>query len=1601
MLARIALKATCLLLLIFSGFSSKAQLHADFAATPLSSCAPAIIQFYDSSTGNPTSWTWDLGNGTTSFQQNPSATYFNPGVYSVKLVIKDAWGSDSITKTKYITVNALPTVAFTSNTTTGCYPLDVQFADQSLAGSGTVAKWEWDFGDGFTSSDKNPVHTYTGSGNFNVTLRITNSNGCTKTLAKTQYITITNGVLANYTTGSLSSCKPPLTINFQNTSTGTGTLNYAWSFGDGTYSTLPNPSHIYTTSGSYTVQLITSNNIGCADTLVQSNAISVGSVNAAVAFADSACQNSIVTFKNTSSPAASSVLWSFGDNTTSTVSTPSKTYTIPGTYTVKLMANFGACKDSASKSIVISPQPVVLFSTNDTASCKFPFTVNFNNQSANGVSYKWSFGDNTTSTLQLPSHTYNAAGNFTVTLVVTNANGCMDTLVKTAYIKIQPPAISTINAPDSSCAPFTKTFVAKVSSSDSITNYLWDFGDGNTSNQVSPSHTYTALGSFTVSLTITTIGGCTATKTIKNGIVTTTAPDVAFSVSPRNTCAKGLVNYYDSSIGTSTKWLWAFGDGSTSTIHFPSHIYNDTGIFNIQLIAWNRGCPDTLKIDSMVHISPPIAKFKVDFTCTLPFDRTFTDQSIGADQWNWDFGDGSTSTQQSPKHTYADTGTYTIALTVYNNLTGCDFTTSKTLKVVDPKAIFFASDTIICKGTAIKLTDPQGWPGNVTSYTWNFGDATGTPVSTVNNISHTYTSSGLYTNTLIITDVLGCKDTLKKVNYIRVNGPTAKFAVPATASCSFTTVNFLDSSSSDGTHPIQTWVWNYGDGTKDTLTSGPFSHTYKVAGNYTVWLKTFDSQGCVDSVKLPTTLIISKPTVAFISSDTLSCPNKPVSIVNRSSGVNLTYVWNFGDNATSTSINPTHTYINDGIYDIKLVATDKYGCKDSLTKPSYVSIKIPVANFSMSDSIGTCPPLLVRFTNLSANADTIKWDFGDGSTSTIDTPTHFYTYPGIYTVKLDIKGFGGCTSHVEKKITILGPTGTFAYTPLTGCIPVKIDFNATTQNTSSIIWDFNDGVTLTTTKDSTTHIYDHSGSYLPRIILSDSKGCHVPIIGKDSLKIYAATAKFGFNAKTFCDSGMISFTDSSFSNDNITAYTWNFGDGSSSNLKNPTHQYATPGMHYPSLTVATQTGCINSMTAPLGVKVIPSPKAGILTSGNGCAPLNANFNGQLLLPDTSAIAWNWDFGNGSTSTLQNPSQQSYTNAGVYKIKLRILNSTGCSDTTSKIIEAYAVPVVDAGKDFTICEKQGQSLNPTGADTYSWSPVNGLSCSNCTSPVATPASETKYYVTGATTHGCTAKDSIDIKVKYPFTMTYGNSDSLCRGGSRTFHANGAATYAWSPSRGLSSTTSANPVAQPDSTTTYQVIGTDDLGCFKDTGYIKLKIFQIPTVDAGPDKTINVGQSLDLVPTISDDVIDVKWYPTGSVSRNFYPGITVKPNQTTEYTVEVKNQGGCTMSDRVSVFVVCNGANVFIPNTFSPNDDGVNDIFYPRGTGLFSIKSFRVFNRWGEVMYEKHDFMPNNAAYGWDGTFKGVKLSSDVYVYTVDIVCDNNSVLTFNGNIALVR
>lgn len=1506
----------CLLLII--GSRVYAQPVVGFTSNTESGCSPILVNFTDQSTGNPVQWKWDLGNGTISYLQNPAVTYFIPGIYTVKLIVKNSLGEDSLVKVNHISVYGPPVLNFAAPVTVGCNALQVQFTDQSTSNAGSINSWNWDFGDGVLSNIQNPSHTYNQIGTYNVTLKAATSKGCVTTLVKPAYIKL-NAVKAGFSNKVLATCSPTI-INFQNNATGNGNLQYQWFFGNGDSSNLINPVYNFRTAGNYAVKLFVRNQFGCVDS-IQKNVLVMAAVSAA-------------------------------------------------------------------------------FVANQTIGCKAPLTVNFTSQQLAGNTYSWRFGKTAISTAANPNFTFTDTGYYSINLIIRNTNGCVDSVKKINYIKIKKPVVNFINLPDSGCSPFAKTILTEVNSVDSVLTYLWNFGNGNTSTAVEPTHAFNNSGYQDISLITKTVLGCRDTILLENAIKVNTKPVANFKADIRNTCGKTNIQFTDLSTGGATQWLWSFGDNSESTDQHPQHVYKDTGFMNVQLVVLNGGCMDTVIFEKYIYIKPAVAKFTTNFTCANPFERNFNNYSKGADYWIWNFGDGTSSTQHSPSHIYSDTGEYSISLEAFNNTTGCSYLQTKKIKIVKLQPDFSVLNTTVCKGGEVMFTANIN-PAEVSRYIWDFGDGT-VQQSTFNTINYSYSQPGAYDVKLVVLNLINCRDTVIKPMFIKVGGPTAKFGASVSKSCTNVPVIFYDSSMLAGMGNIQNWNWNYGDGISETLSTAVSQHSYANPGGFYVSLKVTDNNGCTDSVKLGYPISITKIDPRFFSTDTLTCTDKLIRFICPYSIPGIYYRWDFGDGNISFLQQPQHAYATPGNYNIKLVIGIVGGCVDSTIKPSFINIENPVANFLMSDSFKTCPPLVIQFTNTSANAIDEQWDFGDGSSTITNNPSHFYTYPGTYTVTLTTKGRGGCSSQMRKKVVVNGPSGSLSYTTFNFCNPVQVNFKAHTVDAISYVWDFNDGNIVTNLDSIISHTYSSAGFYLPKIMLIDDYGCKVPITGLDTIKSVKITASFNFNDTLNCNTGNILFNNNSSSNENIINYNWNFGDGTTLlNIANPTHSFTAAGVYYPKLIVQSQNGCIDSFVSATPVKITVSPKIKMMAPASGCTPLTANFSAQLQSIDTSAIHWYWSFGNNITSTLQNPMQQLYSSPGAYLVQLTATNSSGCSSTVDTMLNAFAIPSFIVSNDSTICKGQAINLQAAGTGIFNWSPAAGLSCTNCATQIVKPDFNTTYVVTATNQQGCSKLDSVKISVKQPFAMPHSNSTVLCKGQSKSIFATDANYYQWSPSAGLNNSTISNPIAAPDSSTIYRVIGKDNAGCFSDTAFVNVQVVLQPTVEAGADKKINLGAAIDLVPVFSVDVTQIFWTPTDEIFRNSSSAVTVKPLQTTEYTIEVKNAAGCMASDKVKVFVVNMDVDIFLPNTFSPNGDGMNDVFYPRSSTSVKIARFKIFNKIGMPVFEKNNIYTNETAGGWDGTFKGVKMEPDVYLYIVEYVDYTGKAFASKGNIALLR
>jgi gliding motility-associated-like protein len=1417
---------------------------ADFTAATVSGCSPLVVNFSDASTGNPTSWFWDFGNGATSTLKNPSTTYFIPGPYTIILTVTNASGFHTTTKQQFVRVYDKPIVLLTGNDSLGCYPFPVSFTDLSIPSIGTTnTSWIWDFGDGGQSTSQSPLNTYLNSGNYTVSLKVTNDKGCFNTFTKPAYIRINGGVKADFNFSYPAVCRTPVTVSFSNLSTGPGILSYQWLFGDGGNSTLPSPPHTYTAPGTYTVTLITRSSSGCVDTVRMNNVFDFKDIITSFTAPDSVCVDEAVNILNTSSATAVNTSWSFGNGNTSTSANGSTSYAIPGTYTIRLLQSYGNCSDSTSKTIKVRPRPVAGFNVDKPGFCQVPATVNFSNTSSGGVSYQWLFGDGGSSNAQNPSHTYTSFGNYEAILVVTNSIGCTDSSKRT--ISVGKPVISLNSLPGEGCIPYGVNFSASISSPEPVVSYLWNFGNGVTSTATNPSYTYTTQGTYTVSLAVTTVSGCTETYSMPAAVRVGTKPNVNFAVTPREVCAFRPVVFTNQTTGGGTEYLWSFGDGGNSTLSNPTHEYGDTGIFNVTLYVKNNGCRDSLKIDSIVKIKPPIAKFVESNTCADKLNVTFTNHSIGAITWHWNFGDGNTSTQQNTVHRYAAYGIYTVTLTVTNDT--CSHQMVRTIRIENSAPDFKANVTSACKGSTINFAADTTNMAQIVSYDWDFGyggaSGNGRTVSTI------YPRAGIYTVSLTTTDLAGCKSTTTKPQYIRITGPTAGFIATNNNGCRNLTATFTDASQADGSN-IVSWQWNFGDGTIVTNNSAAsIQHLYSQPGSFPVSLILSDAGGCVDTITKPAFVNVSNIKADFISADTVSCPGATIRFTNQSSASSaFVSHWQFGDGDTSTQNNPVTTYNSDGLYTVKLKIADALGCTDSLTRLNYVSIKSPVAKYTVSDSISACTPFQVRFTNASTYYTGFSWDLG-GGTSSLANPIQYYNQPGTYQTQLIVTSPGGCKDTATQTITVNDVrNASINYLPLNGCKPLTVDVNSIAPKNMSYIWDFGDGTILTSNDTSTQHVYNFFGDFVPKLILTDASGCVIPVTGPDTIRIKGATAKFAVDKKLLCDSGLVRFLDSTTFNNPIISYEWNFGDGTTSTQPTVTHYYNQPGLYPVSVNVLTQNNCVDTFRMSVPVKVVQSPDIRIAGDSVICVGEDMTHLGEFNRIDTSSTRWAWSFPNGKTADVRLPQKQVYTLAGNFVVRTTVINSSGCIDTASKNIRVNPLPRVELPALLTT--RTGTPIKiPAeyfgGPVSYNWTHPESLDCYTCPEPIASPKFDTKYEVNFVDANGC-----------------------------------------------------------------------------RNRGEIKIVVF-------------------------------------------------------------------------------CNNDNVFVPNTFSPNGDGSNDIFYVRGKGLNRVKTLRILNRWGQVVYEKFDFGVNDASAGWDGKFRGAKPVPDVYVYQMEVWCDNSTVVRFDGNVALIQ
>jgi PKD repeat protein len=942
--------------LLFLNYDVNAQsVDADFTFNQ--NCD--TVYFFGEAIINPPGWTtidslsWDFGDGvidtiTNQLFDPKMHIYSNEGSYTVQLTLW--YDNPALTATKSGTVNYyIPTAAF-----------DIfQFCDsinlfnKSTTG-GSIDSIYWNItGNGVdeTIKDTSPgsfdtTFTFPVTGSFNVLMKVFEG-GCWDTIShNVDYFEVTPDFEATY------KCD---TIDFKNTSTPLADIDSVlWIFGDGNQGLSKlypfDTTYLYSVSDSATfiAKMITYSIYGCSDTAFDTIYIEhpvAGFVS------DTACFGYETSFTDTTWHPVIDVTWDwlFDDGGTSTVQNPQYTFPTPGIHSATLTVENGiGCIDDTTQTVFVDSVPKPEFGFNAVCFGDTTFFTNLTDtlDIFDSLSWEWHFGDpasglNDTSYLFEPGHVFTDQGSFDVTLFVKNNHGCIDSVTYEVEVDSVPEAnFSFQDISVGSVAQFTDL---SNNHGYPFKSYLWDFGDGTTSNIMGDvTHTYDTVGKLQVCLTVTQYNssfGVGCSDIYCDSIEVTTRPladfDYIFNLTQNN------AQFTDKSVppeGVGLKeWYWNFGDTTTmddtSTLQNPYYSYPDTGYYNVylQVTDSNGGVKDTTK---QIYIgSAVIAKFMYSDVCfgdsVYFYDESYSPVEANIIKWQWDFGDGTdstyTDTLEYVSHFYDTTGVYNVSLVITTNYWGDTIrdTTFNTVYVHHLPIAEFDSVNA-CKGVQMQFFDLSSCIDTLTSWLWDFDDGS---TSDNQNPYHLYADTGIYDVKLTTWSQFGCTDTITRKCVVSY-APIVTFQVEN--NCLNSPARFIPVYDSTFTK-ITSWEWNFGDPISDTAnpntsTEPNPSHIYSVISNYQVTM-TAASYGCPKTVS-KSFLVYPIPYSEFDLSENYDGVQGKTIFTNESIYAK-SYLWDFGNGNTSTIENPIEVYEEDSLYTVTLISYNEYGCSDT------------------------------------------------------------------------------------------------------------------------------------------------------------------------------------------------------------------------------------------------------------------------------------------------------------------------------------------------------------------------------------------------------------------------------------------------------------------------------------------------------------------------------------------------------------------------------------------------------------------------------------------------------------------------------------------------
>jgi len=1246
------------------------------------------------------------------------------------------------------------------------------------------------------------------------------------------------------------------------------------------------------------------------------------------------------------------------------------------------------------------------------------------------TSYFWDFGDNDTSDKQNPQHAYVQPGDYEA-ILYDEQNG---TRIGSVSIKVyEDITIEIIADTLGGCDPFEVNFIADIVRDPDIeiVSYLWSFGDGQSSNAESPSVEYGNEGLFTVSVEVTTsIGECDKTIRVED-LITVEELTVFFQSDTYVACeAPGKFLFKNNSDNESNyTYNWDFGNGETSTMYNPDSITYDTpGIYDIVLTVDN-GSVCVQSFIQRVTIGSEVASSSdaPEVACIGDTIRVTPLSSENTNNWNFD-GDIRVLSNTDDEFVFIpnEYGEVIVILNAFNDV-GCNSISRDTISI-DPNALFIVVPEGACAGeTEITLSASiQDYP----TYIWNDSINGGPEIDLFVDIPE---RDSFYINlqeeiiqSLTVISDNGCVAT-EEIAFLSTP-PEAYFIPNRVRGCAPLSVTFTDFSNS--TEPIIHAGWDYNDGQyEEHVGEQSNTHIFEEPGDYFVKLDIANEVNCIDTSKGVWIKVIE------CQPDVMGIPGLPGAgeVFTLCAGTDVEIISPFGpDSETQIHVDTddgrfdfcweegigVHRMETPGFYPIKVTFEIDGFIRDSLILGAFEVIGSR-SEFSYSYS---CDDIRTyTFTEESINADRYRWFIDDSLASTQQKFTHTFSDYGEHEVSLSTQNTAsGCPPHVNSvNFTIQETIADFNF-PDSLCANVPTILDASNSQVyeeccpATYNWVFDNQRPRCAINDTLFQLLE-PGVQNIKLIVEDAIGCPDSIT--KTLMVYNVEADFVADTIT-CLPATIEFANQTESIAEIDGYDWSFG----STDENPSHEFLLQDVEddtlFVELIVTDVFGCVDSLVKVINVYEIESE----IIIDNGpiiCIGEVINFSSNIFDETGRPTRFEWEsaeFGTqeGGVFSLE------FNQSGTYEIDLVYsLDDGECENRKTQIIEVIPEPIADmitsVDDEFPICYPKIIEFTNTsivsGASTIKWIFDGETEIRNNNNPTFSfDKGEHTVDLIVRSFYGCSDTITRTFDLVSPEGTFNIDVTDLCFGDEFTVTLNtdtvDVFSYVWDMGDGtqiegqnpVTHTYNYNPGPDGNRSTIDLILRAADEGC-ETIHSVPVNIFDV-LADFEVDTLSPCGEATILNKSIGGDSFE--WYIDGEL-------VSEDINPTVEFSVDVDSidlqlvlndsETGCISDTTIRIDVNNGRFTSTMPNIFSPNNDMVNDYFradiMTNFGGEVEIRTFRIYNRWGNLIYD------NTNPLGWDGRYKGEPVPSDVYAYFIELTVEDCFTETMKGNVTVVR